>query len=242
MRDSDVDDSGQRNPPDTPRPLSAAKIPRIPSLHRDALPAQREIRYGGFRRLRLLHSGIAPPPHLHERPGTDRRPARHPRTGFGSTRRADNLPWAADGGLRPFPAGESRSRLALGAAARNAPRLELQGGATSQDLDEKDPLKFWQKDILKLLGVRNPLFSWSLAGLVRAPDYSRCRIQRIQKYFHPAHAEFLWRSFRTNRCQAASSGYHARSSRSCRMHRADGRKPLSRPRLDYHLPRNTINF
>ena len=27
----------------------------------------------------------------------------------------------------------------------------------SQEVNEKDPLKSWQKDILKLLGVRNPM-------------------------------------------------------------------------------------
>ena len=60
----------------------------------------------------------------------------------------------------------------------------------SREVGKSGPLKSWQKDILDLLGVRNPLIC------VEAPArFERLIIPdagyQIQTYFHPAHADFL---------------------------------------------------
>ena len=62
----------------------------------------------------------------------------------------------------------------------------------SREVGKTGPLKSWQKDILDLLGVRNPLIC------VEAPArFERLIIPdvgyKIQTYFHPAHADFLAR-------------------------------------------------
>ena len=62
----------------------------------------------------------------------------------------------------------------------------------SREVGKTGPLKSWQKDVLDLLGVRNPLIC------VEAPaQFERLIIPdvgyQIQTYFHPAHADFLAR-------------------------------------------------
>ena len=165
-----------RSLPPAPSPFPAAELPRVPGLHRDAVPApggKVHMEMGVFDASGACIPEIAPPPHLHEGQGMDRRPAHRLRTGFDPSCRPGDLARTAARRFRPFPAGKPRARLACGAASRHAPGLELQG--TSQE-GETARLKSWQKDILDLLGVRNPLILRRRSGPVRAPDHPRHRI------------------------------------------------------------------
>ena len=171
--------------------FQAAGVPRIPSLHRDAVQETGpRFRHGGIRRLRRLHPRVASRSRPSERQGARVRSARRPGTGVGQARGTCNLPRASHEGLRPLLAGESGSRLGREAAARRSARLELPGRPPSPEPGRAAPCgrgrrASWTSSAsaTRSFCVESPV--WFEHLIIPDAGY------KIQKYFHPAHAEFL---------------------------------------------------